>query len=284
MLSTAVSIRKRFLSFVFGAAFFVMFLVGCSQNMSDRIDVLRLATTTSTRDSELLDQLLPEFEKSHACRVNVIAVGTGAALKLGEAGDVDVLLVHARHAEKKFMDAQHGARHEEIMYNDFVLLGPQNDPAEIRSLAPADALQKIAKGKHRFLSRGDNSGTHMREISLWQATGGRPNWKDYIESGQGMGPTVVMADEKQGYVLADKGTFLRFQEKISLVSLTSDHNTMRNPYAVITVNPEKHKKINGELANQFVDFLISESTQQTIAGYQLFGQTLFHPSRLSNTK
>jgi tungstate transport system substrate-binding protein len=210
----------------------------------------------------------------------VVAVGTGAALRLGEAGDADVLLVHARQAELAFMAANHGVRHEEFMYNDFLLLGPGDDPAEIRDIDPVEALNKIAAADQTFVSRGDDSGTHKRELSLWEQAGGRPDWKEYLESGQGMGPTLVMADEKRGYVLADMGTYLKFQDKVDLVPLAAAAESLRNPYAVIVVNPDKHEKINDELAGALVEFLISDEAQQLIDGYQVAGQQLFHPTRL----
>jgi tungstate transport system substrate-binding protein len=242
--------------------------------------VLRLATTTSTRDSGLLDQLLPIFEQASGCRVDVIAVGTGAALKLGEAGDVDVVMVHARCAEEEFMAAEHGVRHEEFMYNDFVILGPKEDPAKIRDRDPLVALTQIAKGSHCFVSRGDDSGTHKRELSLWEAADIRPPWDEYVESGQGMGPSLTMADEMSGYVLADRGTYLNFKDQVDLVPLAAPADSLRNPYAVIVVNPEKHEKINEPLANALVDFLISEEAQQWIAEYRVGGQPLFYPTRL----
>jgi tungstate transport system substrate-binding protein len=247
---------------------------------NETTDVLRLATTTSTRDSGLLDELLPVFERSHNCRVDVIAVGTGAALRLGEAGDVDVLLIHARTAEEAFMAAGHGIRHEELMYNDFVLLGPKDDPAGVRGLDPIEAMRKIAESKQRFVSRGDDSGTHKRELSLWGKAGGRPAWDDYLEGGQGMGPTLMMAGEKQSYVLADRGTYLNFRDKISLVPLAAAAESLRNPYAVIAVSPQKHEKINSRLADALVDFLISDEAQRLIADYRISGQQLFYPTRI----
>ena len=244
--------------------------------------VLRLATTTSTRDSGLLEVLLPGFEAEQGCRVDVIAVGTGAALRLGEAGDVDVLMVHARAAEQAFMEAEHGTRHEEFMYNSFLLVGPENDPAQIRVLAPAEALGRIATGKYGFFSRGDDSGTHQRELQIWQQAGGRTEWADYREVGQGMGPTLLMADEKRGYTLVDMGTYLKFKEKIDLVPLVEEANSLRNPYAALVVNPAKHEMLNEILASAFVDYLISHPTQHQIADYRIAGRALFTPTRLAS--
>jgi tungstate transport system substrate-binding protein len=242
--------------------------------------VLKVASTTSTRDSGLLDVLLPEFEKANNCRVDLIAVGTGAALKLAEAGDVDAVLVHARSAENRFMDAGHGIRHEPIMHNFFIIAGPAADPAQASGTDAVSALQKIAAGKHRFVSRGDDSGTHKCEQSLWQKAESRPDWDDYIESGQGMGPTLIMADEMNAYVLTDEGTWLKQSENFQLVPLVRGAHDLKNPYAVIVVNPAKSSAINADLANQFADFLISRRAQQLIANYEINGHRLFHPDRL----
>jgi tungstate transport system substrate-binding protein len=247
---------------------------------SQRDSVLKVASTTSIRDSGLLDLLLPEFEKEHDCRVDLIAVGTGTAMKLGEAGDVDAVLVHARAAEEKFMEAGHGTRHEPIMHNFFIIAGPSTDPAVAKGTDAVSALRKIATSKHRFVSRGDDSGTHKRERSLWQKVGGRPEWDEFIESGQGMGPTLIMADEMNAYVLTDEGTWMKQCEKFQLVPLVCGAKDLQNPYSVMVVNPDKHPSINSELADRFVDFLISRRVQQLIAEYEINGQRLFHPDRL----
>ena len=244
------------------------------------MSVLRLAVTTSTRDSGLLDALVPVFERQHNARVDVIAAGTGKALKLGEAGDVDVVLVHARAAEDAFMAAGHGVRREEVMYNTFEILGPADDPAGVRGFAAADALQKVASGKHRFVSRGDDSGTHKRERSLWDAGGGRPDWNDYIESGQGMGATLIMADQMNAYVLTDRGTYLRFRRKINLVGMVTGSPELRNVYGVLQVNPAKHARINGPLAESFVSFLLGSQAQRLIGDFTVDGERLFHPLNL----
>lgn len=247
---------------------------------SPKESVLKVASTTSTRDSGLLDVLLPEFEKANNCRIDLIAVGTGAALKLGEAGDVDAVLVHARSAEDKFMNGGHGIRHESIMHNFIIIAGPAADPAQVKGSDAVSALQKVATGKYRFVSRGDDSGTHKREQSLWQKAEGRPEWKNYVESGQGMGPTLIMADEMNAYVLTDEGTWLKQNAKFQLVPLVKGTDDLKNPYAVMVVNPEKSSAINADLANKFSDFLISKRAQQLIADYEIKGQRLFHPDRL----
>lgn len=246
--------------------------------------VLRLASTTSTRDSGLFDVLLPEFERSHDCRVDLIAVGTGAALKLGESGDVDALLVHARAAEDEFMAGGHGIRHEPVMHNYFLIAGPADDPAEARGSDAIQALKRIAAGRHRFISRGDDSGTHKRELMLWENAGGRPDWDDYVECGQGMGPTLLMADEKNAYVLTDEGTWIKRKNAFRLTSLVTEAALLKNPYSVMVVNPEKHPAINVKLAQRFADFMISAATQHQIAGYEVNGQPLFKPDRLTENQ
>lgn len=251
-----------------------------TSDFSPKESVLKVASTTSTRDSGLLDVLLPEFEKANNCRVDLIAVGTGAALKLGEAGDVDAVLVHARSAEDKFMDGGHGIRHEPIMHNFFIIAGPAADPAQVKGRDAGSALQKILAGKHRFVSRGDDSGTHKREQLLWQKIEGLPRWKDYIESGQGMGPTLIIADEMKAYVLTDEGTWMKQRDKFQLVQLVKGADNLKNPYAVLVVNPEKSPAINADLANKFSDFLISKRVQKLIENYEINGQRLFHPDRL----
>lgn len=246
--------------------------------------VLRLASTTSTRDSGLLDILLPVFEQANDCRVDLIAVGTGAALKLGESGDVDAVLVHARSAEDAFMKAGHGVRHEPVMHNFFMIGGPADDPAGAKGADPVTALSRIAGGRHRFVSRGDDSGTHQHELSLWQKLGNRPEWTDFMESGQGMGPTLVMADEMNAYVLTDEGTWLKRSDQFQLVPIVTTESDLRNPYAAMVVNPNKHPSVNSTLAHAFVDFLVSRRAQNLIAGYEVNGQRLFEPDRVRSDR
>ncbi len=242
--------------------------------------VLKVASTTSTRDSGLLDILLPEFEKGYDCRVDLIAVGTGAALKLGEAGDVDAVFVHARSAEQKFMDEGHGIRHEPVMHNFFIIAGPADDPAAAKGSDAVLALQRISAGEHRLISRGDDSGTHQREQLLWQRLGCRPEWDNFLESGQGMAPTLIMADEMNAYVLTDEGTWLKQCANFQIVPLVRGADDLKNPYSVIVVNPDKHSAVNSELADRFADFLISNEAQQLITNYKVNGQRLFHADRL----
>lgn len=242
---------------------------------------LLLATTTSTENSGLLAYLLPDWEKQSGVKVNVIAVGTGQALKLGEDGNVDVLLVHARAREDAFMAAGHGVRREDVMYNDFVILGPAEDPAGIRGLSDAAAaLAKIAQAKAPLISRGDDSGTHTKEKAIWAKAGIEPSGDWYISAGQGMGAVLTMADEQQAYTLSDRATYLaRTLEGIALVILVEGDPLLFNPYGVIAVNPNKGAHIQAALANAFIDWLVSVPTQTKIAafGKEEFGQSLFVP-------
>lgn len=266
---------------------FVLLLAGCVAPPPPQADNphLLLATTTSTRDSGLLDFLLPDFEKEYGVFVDVVAVGTGQALKLGEDGNADVLLVHARTLEDAFMAAGHGVRREDVMYNDFVLVGPVDDPAGIGNGGDAAAaFARIAESGAPFVSRGDDSGTHSKEKAIWQAAGIEPAGDWYISAGQGMGAVLTMADEQQAYALSDRATYLaRTLEGTELVILSEGDPILFNPYGVIAVNPAKNDKINGALANQFIDWLIAVPTQEKIAqfGVAEFGAPLFTPdSRL----
>jgi len=251
------------------------FLPGCEDSQ-----VLRLASTTSTRDSGLLEVLLPAFEKANGCRVDLVATGTGAALKLGESGDVDVLIVHARSAEEAFMEAGHGSRHEPLMHNFFLIVGPKDDPADVVGTEPTLALKRIAEKKARYISRGDDSGTHIRERALWQEAGVSPEWDGFVESGQGMGATLTMADEKKAYVLVDGGTWLKRKDSLDLISIVTEGEYLKNPYAAIVVTSKDDAPTNSKLANRFVDFLISAEAQKLIADYRVHDQPLFHPDRL----
>jgi len=242
---------------------------------------LRLAVTSSTRDSGLLAQLTPQFESTNSAKVLIIASGTGKALKLGANGDVDLVFVHAPDAENAFVAAGHAVRRETVMYNYFTLLGPPDDPAGVRTMSASEALRKVADFGAFFVSRGDDSGTHKREKILWAKTGGRPDWSGYIESGQGMGVTLVLASEKQGYVLSDMGTYLAFQDKIHLEPMLDEQESLLNTYGILEVNPAKHTNINHDLARRFVDFIISEEAQQIIANYKIGRHVLFRALRTS---
>ena len=249
---------------------------GTGQSATDSSHQLRLATTTSTRDSGLLDELIPIFQAKYNCQVTVIAVGTGAALKLGQRGEVDVLIVHAPAAEHAFMRDGHGVTHQPFMENYFVLLGPANDPAKIQDKPPSEALRLIAN-RYWFASRGDDSGTHKKELGLWKAMGSQPPTLKYLETGQGMANTLLIAEEKQAYVLTDRATYVRFNERLTLVPLTSPHPSLKNRYSVITVAPTKNDMINQRQATQLAKFLVTATAQNTISEYKIQNQTLFTP-------
>lgn len=242
---------------------------------------LLLATTTSTADSGLLDYLLPGFEQEYGVSVEVVAVGTGQALQLGEDGNADVLLVHARAQEDAFMEAGHGVRREDVMYNDFVILGPPDDPAGIQGGSDAAAaFQQIAEAEAGFVSRGDDSGTHAKEKAVWKAAGIEPSGDWYNAAGQGMGAVLTLANEQQAYTLSDRATYLaRTLEGTDLVILVENDPVLFNPYGVIAVNPEKNPEIQGDLADQFIEWIVSVPVQEKIEqfGVEEFGQSLFTP-------
>jgi len=238
---------------------------------------LRLATTTSTENSGLLAELLPPFEKANDAQVDVIAVGTGKAIKLGETGDVDVILVHARSREDKFVAEGYGVDRRDVMYNDFVILGPPSDPAGIKgSKDAAAAMKKIAEAKATFVSRGDDSGTHTREKQLWKAAGVTPSGDWYLEAGRGMGEVIIMAGERQGYTLSDRGTYLAFKDKTPLRVAVEGDDRLFNPYGVIMVNPAKHPHVKVGLAKKFIDYLTSDQAKKLITGYRRGGEQLFY--------
>jgi len=240
---------------------------------------LILATTTSTQDSGLLDYILPDFEDEYSVDIDVIAVGTGEALAMGAAGDADVLLVHARAKEEAFVEAGDGTARYDVMYNDFVIVGPAADPAGIKGMTSAvDALKLIAENEAVFVSRGDESGTHTKEKGLWEEAGIVPEGDWYVSAGQGMGAVLTMADEQQAYTLSDRATFVRRQtDGIALEIWTEGDPLLFNPYSVIPVNPEKHPNVDAEMAQSFVDWLTSLETQELIASYQVNGMQLFTP-------
>jgi len=241
---------------------------------------LILATTTSTVDTGLLDFLIPIFEKQTGYRVKTIAAGTGQALAMGEKGEADVLLVHAPEAEKKLVDSGLVTNYQLVMHNDFVIVGPATDPAGIKGKQSSDAFKAITQKGSPFVSRGDDSGTHKKELSIWKKaeitlTGAK--W--YQESGQGMGSTLLMASEKQAYTLTDRGTYLAQKGNIKLDILSEGDKSLLNIYHVMQVNPEKFTKVNGKGSKAFVEFMISPETQKTIGdfGKDRFGQPLFSP-------
>jgi tungstate transport system substrate-binding protein len=240
-----------------------------------------MATTTSTENTGLLGVLLPAFEKQCGCRVDVIAVGTGAALKLGESGDVDVVFVHARQLEDRFVAAGYGVGRRDVMYNDFVILGPADDPASVRRASTAaEAFMWIAAKQVPFVSRGDDSGTYQKERELWQAAGIKPvgNWYQMV--GQGMGEVILMATEKRAYTLADRGTYNAFRNgKTDLKILFQGEKGLFNPYGVIAVNPNRFPHVKYQLAMEFIEFVTGHDGQAIIANYKVNGDPIFFTYR-----
>jgi tungstate transport system substrate-binding protein len=265
---------------------------------------LVLATTTSTENSGLLGHIHPDFEAKTGIRVKVVAKGTGASLQLGRDGNADVVLVHARREEDRFVAEGHGVMRRDAMYNDFVVIGPGHDPAGTRGAAtPGEALTRIALGQHVFISRGDNSGTHIKEQELWRASGialtaesvtviaqgkrnvfeyVRPAGDWYLSIGQGMGKTITVTTEKQAYTLADRGTYYAFAladpANTDLVILNEGHRSLHNPYGVIAVNPEKHTGVNFTAAKRYLEWITSPQVQSMIGEFRIQGEQLFHPS------
>jgi tungstate transport system substrate-binding protein len=240
-----------------------------------------MATTTSTDNSGLLAYLLPHFEKEAGATVHVIAVGTGKALKLGETGDVDIVLVHARPAEDKFVADGFGAYRRDVMYNDFLFVGPAGDPAGLAAAGSAvEVMKRLADTRARFVSRGDDSGTHKQERRLWKHAGVTPSGSWYVESGQGMGAVLLMASSMQAYTLTDRATYLKLKSKLDLVPALEGDPVLFNPYGVIPVNPQRHPDVAFGLAEKFVQWITSPPTQKLIAefGRAEFGMSLFHPN------
>lgn len=243
-------------------------------------DELILATTTSTQDSGLLDALVPEFEDQYDCNVKTIGVGSGEALRLGSEGEADVLLVHSPKAEEEFMTEGNGESRELVMHNDFVVVGPADDPAGIAEAeSAAAALELISESEETFLSRGDESGTHTKELGLWTAAEIEPAGSWYQETGQGMGATLTVTTEKQGYTLTDRGTFLAQRDNLDLEVLYEGDKALNNVYHVIVVDPEKHSRVNVDCARDFSAFMVAADVQATIGefGMEEFGEPLFIP-------
>jgi tungstate transport system substrate-binding protein len=239
-----------------------------------------LSTTTSTVDSGLLDDLIPRFEKKTGYRVKTIAVGTGQALAMGEKGEADVLLVHAPASEKKLVDSGVAINYQLVMHNDFIIVGPAADPAKIKGKTSADAFKAIEASGAVFISRGDDSGTNKKELSLWKEAGIVPTGKPwYQESGQGMGATLLLASEKAGYTLTDRATYLAQKANVKLEILCEGDKPLLNIYHVMQVNPEKFSKVNAAGAKAFVEFMIAPETQKIIGefGKDKYGAALFFP-------
>ena len=251
-------------------------LYGCGSGS----DELILATTTSTQDSGLLDVLIPQFEKEHDYKVKTIAVGSGEALRLAGEGEADVVLAHSPKAEEDFMAAGNGESRLVVMHNDFIIVGPGDDPAGIKGLtSAADSFKKIAASEALFLSRGDQSGTNTKELSLWTSAGIQPSGTWYQETGSGMGATLNVASEKQGYTLSDRGTYLAQKSNLDLDLLVEGDKALFNQYHVIVVDPNKHSNVNAKGARAFASWITSPEVQKTIGefGVKDYGQQLFIP-------
>ncbi len=269
---------KRILSILFLLAL----LISACAPVAPSNPNLILATTTSTQDSGLLDVLIPLFETESGYPVQTVAVGSGQAMKMGDEGNADVLLVHAPASEVTFMENGFGKDRALVMHNDFIIVGPASDPAGIKGTAVADALKLISAGSGTFVSRGDDSGTHKAELALWKQAefdpkAAAPAW--YLESGQGMGATLTIASEKNAYTLTDRATYLANNANLQLEILVEGDHALLNVYHVISVNPDKWPKANYEGALAFIKFMTASSTQKIIAqfGVDKYGQQLFIP-------
>ncbi|MBO8129705.1 MAG: substrate-binding domain-containing protein [Peptococcaceae bacterium] len=242
-------------------------------------DRLILATTTSTYDSGLLDKLVPVFEEKTGYNVDILPKGTGACLELGKNGDADVLLVHAKDRELQMVQEGYFVDRHDVMYNDFVILGPANDPAGIKGQKDAaKAFKAIAGSKSTFVSRGDNSGTNMKEMAVWEKAGLEPTGDWYLAVGQGMGETLRIANEKQAYTLSDRGTYLAMRDKLTLEVLVEDDPVLFNQYGVMAVNPDKNPNVNYKGAKKFIEFMISPEAQEIIGSFTKYGEQLFKPN------
>jgi tungstate transport system substrate-binding protein len=260
---------------------FTLTVFSCSKEPGQ---VLMMATTTSTDNTGLLDELAPEFKKDTGIELKWVSVGTGKALQMGQNCDVDVLLVHAPDAEKEFVDKGFGLNRTELMYNDFVIIGPESDPAKVKGMTVAEALNTIRAKKSVFTSRGDKSGTHSRELSLWKSTGKAVPEKEewYVQTGQGMLQTINIAAEREGYTITDRGTFIKYADTHKgnppLVVLVEGDNSLFNQYSAIEINPEKCTNVKNDLAKKYIEWMASDKTQKMIGDFKLLGQPLFTPN------
>ena len=249
-----------------------------SENQTTTQQRLRLATTTSTENTGLLDVLIPAFTAKTGIKVDVVAVGTGKAITLGENGDVDIIMVHARSREDSFVSDGYGVNRRDLMHNDFVILGPPDDPAGISTVKDAaEAFKQIQLTESSFISRGDDSGTNTKEKELWNAAGVIPAGKWYKEAGQGMGAVITMTNDMQAYTLSDRGTYLALKDKIDLSVLVERDPKLFNPYGVIAVNPAVHDGINYDGAMRLIAFLTSREGQSIIKNFNKNGEKLFYP-------
>ncbi len=259
------------------ALFFLLFMPSIINAANNNL--IRLATTTSTDSSGLLNKILPSFTTDSGYKVHIIAVGTGKALRLGKDGDVDIVLVHAPNAEDKFIESGYGLKRHPVMYNDFVIVGPKSDPAKLSSATSAkQAFTQIRNTKSLFISRGDDSGTHKKELSIWNMLNIVPSGSWYRESGQGMGRVLQMANELDAYTLADRGTWLAYQDKTLLKVQYEGDPALYNPYGIIAVNPSRYPDINYSGSNTLIEWMTSKNKGQKLIGeFRKAGQQLFTP-------
>lgn len=256
----------------------LLVLVCLSFNAYSEVARLKMATTTSTDNSGLLSVLNPPFEKKYNVKLDVISVGTGKAIRLGQNGDVDLIFVHAPEAEKQFVEGGSGIEREPVMHNDFVIVGPAEDPAEInKAKNVAEAMTKLLKAKSIFVSRGDDSGTHKKEKRLWRMVGSEPTGDWYLAVGQGMGVVLRIADDKEAYTLTDRGTYLAYKDKMKLRIVFENDVALFNPYHVIMINPAKHPHAKIDLARKYAAFIRGEGGQALIRNFKVKGEVLFHP-------
>lgn len=286
-----MSLRKNKVSILIILMLIMALMVGCAseapgEEETDSAEAkgsIILATTTSTQDSGLLDAILPQFTEDTGWEVDVVAVGSGAAMAMGENGEADVLLVHSPAAERDFIAAGHGPERYDVMYNDFVILGPSDDPAGLSDEAPDNAIEALSilsETESVFVSRGDNSGTHAKELSIWEKVGIEPNGDWYVEAGQGMGAVITMADDMQGYTLSDRATWLNYSADTDMAIVTEGDSSLFNQYGVIVVDPEKNDQINAEGALDFQTWILGDAAQSLISehGIEQFGDALFTPN------
>ena len=253
---------------------FTLLSIGCIQQK----DEIHLATTTSIYDSGLLDYMLPVFEEKNNIEVKILPAGTGKSLEYGRRGDVDLILVHSPPDEKEFVADGYGIERHCIMYNDFVIVGPGDDPSKIKGKTAIDALRRIINTDSVFISRGDDSGTHKKEQVLWSAAGGEYNSNPgYIETGTGMGTTLLVASEKSGYALVDRGTYLSMKNSVNLDIMVEGDELLANPYGIIAVNPVKHSDVNSDSAQELIGWIMSDEAQGMIADFTKDGEVLFKP-------
>lgn len=294
---------KRFLALILSILLIFTLLTGCAskennpdveepkednQTVEEAGGSIILSTTTSTQDSGLLDYILPKFEEETGIEVKVVAVGTGKALQMGRDGDADILLVHAKESEEEFVAEGYGLERHDVMYNDFILVGPKDDPLKLKESSPdniLEGLKAIAENQSKFVSRGDDSGTHKKELSIWKEAGIEPEGEWYLSAGSGMADVLKIADEKGAYTITDRATYLSMRDTLDLDIIIEGDENLFNQYGIIPVNPDKFDdkvkdKINAEGAKIFMDWLLSEDTQKIIGefGVEEFGMPLFVPN------